>query len=154
MTTWGTARFWQGGAGIGACWYGGARALGLALHRAVVQSPDSGSSAFRAAGAWKGRHDAAGDRSPPRHAAMWIDAHPLQDAGEVALRVRLAAEACASTVLDQAGRALGAAAFCRDARFARTAADLPVFIRQSHGERDFSALGQRLAAQGTTPWQL
>ena len=73
-------------------------------------------------------------------------AHPRHDASEVALRVRLRAETAAKAVLDTVGAALGATPFCRDARFARMAADLPVFIRQSHAERDFAALGERVMA--------
>ena len=70
------------------------------------------------------------------------------------MRARLAAEGCATTVLDEAGRALGAAAFCRNGRFARAAADLPVFVRQSHAERDFVALAERVVSTGSPPWSL
>ena len=90
-----------------------------------------------------------------RAAAVWIDAHPRDDASDVALRVRLAAEDTARQVLDEVGCALGAAAFCRDACFARMAADLPVFVRQSHAERDFAALGERIAgSSGDAGWSL
>jgi hypothetical protein len=37
---------------------------------------------------------------------------------------------------------------CRNARFARALADLPVFLRQSHAERDLAALGELVAAAG------
>ncbi|RYF45730.1 MAG: acyl-CoA dehydrogenase, partial [Comamonadaceae bacterium] len=57
-------------------------------------------------------------------------------------RLRAAAEQCATTVLDHAGRALGASPLCREPAFARLFADLPVFIRQSHAERDLAALGE------------
>ena len=77
------------------------------------------------------------------------------DASAVALRVRLAAEATATRVLDETGRALGATPFCRDPRFARMAADLPVFLRQSHAERDCAALGERVLAHQEGPaWPL
>ena len=90
-----------------------------------------------------------------REGAQWIDAHPSADAGLVAVRLRLAAEDCARCVLDEVGRALGAAPFCRNARFARAAADLPVFIRQSHAERDFASVGERLVKQpGEGLWKL
>jgi len=52
------------------------------------------------------------------------------------------------------GRALGATPFCRDPHFARLAADLPVFIRQSHAERDLAHLGQRVSASATEDWSL
>jgi hypothetical protein len=86
-----------------------------------------------------------------REAAAWIDAHPTDDASAQTLRVRQAAEGGARLVLDEVGRALGATPFCRDARFARAAADLPVFIRQSHAERDFAGLGDRLAERAREP---
>ena len=43
------------------------------------------------------------------------------------------------------GRALGPGPMCKDAAMARRFADLPVFMRQSHAERDQEALGRRLA---------
>jgi len=52
------------------------------------------------------------------------------------------------------GRAMGATPFCRDARFARLAADLPVFLRQSHAERDLAELGRLVTAQDDPGWQL
>lgn len=126
----------------------------MALHRAVEQSPAAGRNAFRLAGLGKVDLSLRATAALLRDAAQWIDAHPHQDASEVALPVRLAAEACAKTVLDEAGRALRAAPFCRDARFARMAADLPVFIRQSHAERGFCALGERVASSASGPWPL
>ena len=39
-------------------------------------------------------------------------------------------------------------------RFARTAADLPVFVRQSHAERDFVALAERAISREGSPWTL
>ena len=41
--------FWQGGAGIAACWYGGAVALGSALHRSLMRAGESERRAFRLA---------------------------------------------------------------------------------------------------------
>ena len=158
--------FWQGGAGIAACWYGGAVGLGLALHEALAAMPAASRSPYKMAALGKVDMALHSTALLLRDAARWIDVNPLGDASSMALRVRLAAEACAKTVLDEAGRALGAAAFCRNARFARAAADLPVFIRQSHGERDFAALADRLFDQsshrlihrvtedGAAPWQL
>ena len=137
--------FWQGGAGIAACWYGGARALGVALRSSVAHTTNATRRLFGAVAV--GRVDVALHSTAAllREAAEWIDAHPLADASKVALRARLAAESCARVLLDEAGRALGAAAYCRDPHFARMAADLPVYVRQSHAERDFAALGEQVA---------
>jgi heme oxygenase len=43
---------------------------------------------------------------------------------------------------------------CRDARFARAMADLPVFLRQSHAERDLAALGEQIMDAEAFPWTL
>ncbi|RYX92780.1 MAG: acyl-CoA dehydrogenase [Comamonadaceae bacterium] len=134
--------FWQGGAGIAACWWGGARALASALHAASNGKPDP----FRLSALGKIDLALAQTAAVLREAAAWIDANPQADASAVATRARLSAEAAARVVLDEAGRSLGAGPFCRDADFARMAADLPVFVRQSHAERDFAFLGGKIAA--------
>jgi alkylation response protein AidB-like acyl-CoA dehydrogenase len=146
--------FWHGGAGIAACWYGGALSLGRALQEMVKQTPAAFRSPFQMASLGKVDLTLHSTALLLREAAQWIDAHPLDNAQAVALRVRLAAEECAHRVLDEAGRALGPTAYCRDAKFARAAADLPVFIRQSHGERDFAALGQTAIDQIPPRWNL
>jgi len=152
--------FWHGGAGIAACWYGGARALAAALRGQPVAGPSpsaaaaSGQHPFRLAALGKVELALHATAAVLREAASWIDDNPRQDASRVALRARLQAEACAKTVLDEAGRSLGAAAFCRDARFARAATDLPVFIRQTHAEHDFAALGERVGCSRADPWLL
>lgn len=148
--------FWHGGAGIAACWYGGAVVLGTALHQALQALAPAARGAFKLAALGKVDLALHSTAAVLRDAAQWIDDNPLADASVVALRARLAAEACAKCVLDEAGRALGAAAFCRNAQFARAAADLPVFVRQSHAERDFAALAGGVLSNGDggTPWLL
>ncbi|MGK5080852.1 acyl-CoA dehydrogenase [Janthinobacterium sp. HLX7-2] len=143
--------FWHGGAGIAAAWYGAACAIASHLHaRAQQAAPDPVrlaqlgqiDCALRAAGALL------------REAAAEIDRHPQRDAMGLALRVRLAVEDTATLVLHQATRALGAGPLCRDAQFARLAADLPVFLRQSHAERDQALLGSIIAGAEEHPWSL
>ena len=149
--------FWHGGAGIAACWYGGALALAQTLRHALSgqgKSADTSANALRAIAL--GRVDVALQQTAVllRHAAFWIDQHPHDDARPVALRLRLSAEHCAAKVLQQVGQALGAGPFCRDARFAHMAADLPVFLRQSGADRDLKALGQWVAMTGDDTWNL
>ena len=146
--------FWQGGAGIAACWYGGALAIAQSLRSALLHGAPAARGPFRLAAL--GRVDVALQATAAllRQSAGWIDANPAADASAVALRVRLAAEQCATRVLVEVGRTLGATPFCRDASFARAAADLPVFIRQSHAERDLAALGERTLDPVTAPWPL
>lgn len=143
--------FWHGGAGIAAAWYGAACAIASQLHaRAQHAAPDPVrlaqlgqiDCALRAAGALL------------REGAAEIDRHPQRDAMGLALRLRLAVEDAATLVLHLATRALGAGPLCRDARFARLAADLPVFLRQSHAERDQAVLGGIVAGAEDHPWAL
>ena len=146
------AGFWHGGAGIAACWYGAAQALADHLHAAVREQAAADPHRL----AHLGHVDIAmeGAAALLRETAAAIDADPYADASTPALRVRLSVESAASTVLQQVTRALGAGPLCRDAAFARMAADLPVFLRQSHAERDLAALGAMLAKQEHSPWLL
>jgi alkylation response protein AidB-like acyl-CoA dehydrogenase len=148
------AGFWHGGAGVAACWYGGAKALAESLRQSLVKAGLTSAHPFRLAALGKVELALAQTAALLREAAAWIDANPQHDASAVALRVRLAAEQCAAGVLGECGRALGAAAYCLDEGFARRAADLPVFIRQSHGERDFAALGEKVAPHAQAQWTL
>jgi hypothetical protein len=142
--------FWQGGAGIAACWFGGARTLGEKLHARARHGGDAHLLAHL------GAVDAAltAGRAALVEAARWIDAHPRDDARRIAWRSRAVIEDVVETVIRHAGRALGAGPYCRDPVFARRLADLPVFLRQSHAERDLEALGRTLAENADTDWEL
>ena len=77
-------------------------------------------------------------------AADEIDSDPLdrKDAGaRRALRVRTLIEAVATEVLERVGRALGAGPLGHDGDHARQVADLTVYLRQHHAERDLEQLG-------------
>ncbi|MGF6967687.1 hypothetical protein OKW43_004715 [Paraburkholderia sp. WC7.3g] len=140
------AGFWHGGAGIAACWYGAAAQIGRTLRDACARRADAHRLAHL------GATDVALQSAAAvlRETAAWIDAQPSADAQMRVLRARLVVEQAASAVIDHATRALGAGPLCRNARFARALADLPVFLRQSHAERDLAALGERLVASVDT----
>lgn len=150
--------FWHGGAGIAACWYGAAAQIGRSLRDACAQRADPHRLAHL--GAVEVALQAAA--AVLRETAAFIDANPLVDAQREATRARLVVEEAASTVMHHATRALGAGPLCRDARFARALADLPVFLRQSHAERDLASLGEMLVSaggdgvslNGGAPWTL
>ena len=137
------AGFWHGGGGVAACWYGGAlgaaRVL-LAAARATPRDPH--------ALAHLGAVDAilAGLAAHLSVAAHQIDADPKGPGAQLrAVRLRARVEAGASEVLDRVGRALGAGPLCLDRVHAQRAADLPVYLRQSHAERDLAGLGELAA---------
>lgn len=142
--------FWHGGAGIAACWFGGAQAISRMTRDMHGHSPDPHWLAHL------GAIDVAmcSARAVLREAAAWIDRHPRADARGVAVRARLAVERCADDVITHAGRAVGAGPLCRGRRFAQAMADLPVFMRQSHAERDLAALGQWVIDAEAPAWTL
>ncbi|MCZ2495207.1 acyl-CoA dehydrogenase [Xylophilus sp. Kf1] len=147
-----TARpgFWQGGIGVAACWFGGAAGLARMTRAACAGTQDPHRLAHL------GAIDVAlaGAAALMREAAAAIDAAPAEAVPTLALRVRLAVESAAEAVLRHATRAVGAGPLCRDARFARMAADLPVYLRQSHAERDLAALGKTAVSPEPSPWIL
>nr|WP_314539264.1 acyl-CoA dehydrogenase family protein [uncultured Massilia sp.] len=146
----GRAGFWHGGAGVAACWFGATCALAEALRVRVAAQADP----HRLAQLGEVTVALQGCAALMREAAAIIDRAPAADAMALALSVRLSVEAAATLVLAQAGRALGPGPMCKDPRIARLFADLPVFIRQSHAERDQEALGRVVAAAGESPWAL
>ncbi|RON80950.1 acyl-CoA dehydrogenase family protein [Pseudomonas fluorescens] len=142
--------FWQGGIGIAACWYGAARQIADALRNQCEQRPEP--HALAHLGAVDSALQAAADVL--RFSALHIDAHPEDNAELLARRARAVVEQSAEQVMREAGRALGAGPFCKDRHFARLSADLPVFLRQSHAERDLAALGQLVAGHSAEAWAL
>jgi alkylation response protein AidB-like acyl-CoA dehydrogenase len=136
--------FAHGGAGVAACWYGGARAVGLTLRAAAER--EVGPHALAHLGAVDVALHTA--RTALEAAAAEIDADPEdhQDGGRLrALRVRALIEAVATEVMHRVGRALGAGPLCRDEAHSRRVADLTVYLRQHHAERNLAELGALVA---------
>ena len=59
---------------------------------------------------------------------------------------------CAAEVATRVGRALGPAPYATDAAHAQRVADLEVYIRQDHAERDLATLGELV--HDTDDWSL
>lgn len=144
------AGFWHGGAGIAACWYGAAQVIAEALRSHCTRSDEVHALAHL------GAVDAAlyAAAASLHTCAAWIDANPAVNAELPVRRARAVCEDAAETVLRHTGRALGAAPYCRDERLARRLADLPVFLRQSHAERDLTEQGRQAAAEPAGSWVL
>jgi hypothetical protein len=82
-------------------------------------------------------------------AAAEVDADPLNRKGSaelIARRVRAVVETAVDQVINRTARALGPGPLCQDADHAQRVADLTIYVRQSHAERDLEQLG-RLAGQ-------
>lgn len=129
--------FWHGAMGVAACWLGGAQAVAAPLYEAAADPH---------ALAHLGAVDAAivACDATIQWAAGVVDSDPHDGAGDAertARRVRAVAEAAVGEAITRTGRALGPAPLCQDADHARRVADLTVYVRQSHAERDLERLG-------------
>jgi len=143
--------FAHGGAGVAACWYGGARAVGGTLLAAAAQR-DVGPHALAHLGAVDIALSTA--KTALDRAAAEIDADPDDRGGggwRRALRVRALVEATCTEVMNRVGRALGAGPLGHDEAHSRRVADLTVYIRQHHAERNLAELG-KLVADGGASW--
>ncbi len=133
--------FWHGAIGVSACWLGGARAVAAPLYeRATHDRVDAHALAHL------GAVDAAltAGEAMLLWAAAEIDADPENRKGSaelVARRTRAVVETGVDEAIGRTARALGPAPLCQDAQHAQRVADLSIYIRQSHAERDLEQLG-------------
>lgn len=134
--------FWHGAIGVAACWLGGARRVADPLYRcAGSQSADAYSLAHLGA---VDAALAAGDAILAAAAAQ-VDSDPFDRSGTAQLlarRVRTVVEHAVDEAITRTGRALGPGPLCQDGRHAQRVADLSIYIRQSHAERDLAELGR------------
>jgi hypothetical protein len=146
------AGFHHGAAGVAACWYGAATGIAEVVRETLLHSPGDPHALAHLGAIDVALAQAA---SVLRATAEAIDAHPARPCREAVRRARLAVEAVVEKILWHAPRAVGPSPMCRNARFARLLADLPVFIRQSHAERDLAAHGRALLERdGDGLWTL
>ena len=139
--------FWHGAAGVSACWLGAARAVAAPLYRAVAKQNSDGHGDPHAA-AHLGAVDAAlaAAQALLASTADQVDAAPYSDRGEVAARrLRAVVEVAVDEAIGRTARALGPAPLALDATHASRVADLTMYIRQSHAEKDLAALGALVA---------
>ena len=140
--------FAHGGAGVAACWYGGARGVGWTLLAAAAER-DIGPHALAHLGAVDIALGTA--KTVLGQAADEIDADPddREDGARLrALRVRALVEATATEVMLRVGRALGAGPLGHDEAHSRRVADLTVYLRQHQAERNLAELGALVAESG------
>jgi len=136
------AGFWHGGVGVAACWLGGALGCARMLHERFDRAPCDDHAAAHVGAVAAACHAM---QALLASAATDIDRDPLDAAGaarERALLVRSSIEHGCEQVVSHTGRATGSSALVFDAQHARRAADLPVYLRQHHAERDLAVLGR------------
>lgn len=137
--------FAWGGMGVAACWHGGAAGLQATL---VAKSAER-------SGELSALH--VGIVAAVMHAseAVLATAAKLIDDGraggaagqELGLRVRAVVADAAERAVRQVGHALGPAPLAFDEEHARRVADLELYVRQHHAERDLSELGELMVTR-------
>ena len=143
--------FAWGGIGVAAIWHGGAVGVARRLHAQGRQRQLDQVGQMHL-----GRVDAALHRSRAsldEAARLVDDGHATGgDGARLALRVRQVVRDAAGEVLTAAAHALGPAPLTGEELHARRVADLFVYLRQEHAERDEAALGRGLADLEAPPW--
>ncbi|TFD52737.1 acyl-CoA dehydrogenase [Cryobacterium frigoriphilum] len=154
--------FAWGGIGVAACWFGGAvglaRQLYAAEHRPPNHAPDQ--VALAHLGAIDVLLSACATTLAQAAAAIDSGAATGVDGARLAARVRGLVARTVDEVICRVGHALGPTPLAFDARHAQRVADLQLYVRQHHAERDDAALGRLLlatrghSAEGDagTPW--
>jgi alkylation response protein AidB-like acyl-CoA dehydrogenase len=141
--------FAWGGIGVAAVWYGAGVGLARRLWRQAAERDLDQVGQLHL-----GQVDAALTAA----ASVLLAAAEAVDTGTVggeagaltALRVRQVVADAAETVLHAADHALGPAPLTTEDEHAARVADLRVYLRQHHGERDTAALGRLVG--GASPW--
>lgn len=133
-----------GGGGVAAVWWGGAAGL---LERAAAHLPaEPNAHQLAHLGELHALLEAA-DALLSRVATA-IDAQPTGHHGLAVARVRSVVERVVREVVDRVPRMLGAGPLSGDAALATMLADLALYVRQHHGERDHAALGTLVLPAG------
>jgi alkylation response protein AidB-like acyl-CoA dehydrogenase len=138
--------FWAGACGPASCWAGGA--IGL-LDFAMAQRRDDPHTLAHlgamAADGWA-------LRAYLETAGAEIDAHPEEAKAHcvTALTMRHLVEQAATDILRRIARAYGPAPMAMDVAVSRRYAELDLYLRQSHAERDLEALGRKMIARRTS----
>ncbi len=142
--------FWHGALAVAVCWYGGAVGLARTLLR-EGERRTLDDHALAHLGAIDAALSALADGFGVAAEEIDLDPRDTANVGEVrALELRANAERTALDVLERVGRALGPRPLCHDARHANLAADLGVYVRQSHADADLARLATAVLAKGAS----
>lgn len=143
--------FAWGGIGVAAVWFGGAVGIARRLVASAASRPPD-QVALMHLGAVDAQLHAA--RCVLERAGTAVDAGELAGVAgwQAALRVREVVALAAEDVLRRAAHGLGPGPLATDEEHARRVADLELYLRQWHAERDQAALGQELTRHGATAW--
>jgi alkylation response protein AidB-like acyl-CoA dehydrogenase len=137
--------FALGGAGVAAVWLGGVAGVLDSVIELLLDASTVDDHQYAHLGAL---HTALRTTEAQlAAAARSIDvAEPTTDHAVLVKTCKSAAERAAWETLDRVPRITGPTPLCRDRRFAQRLADLQVYVRQHHAERDLAALGRMVLA--------
>ncbi len=141
--------FAYGGIGVAAVWYGATVAIGRRVSAAAHTRPPDQIGLMHL-----GAIDTAlaTARNALATAARAVDGGRARgpEGSFLALRTRQAVFDAAETVLRRADHALGPGPLVTEEEHAARVADLHLYLRQHHGERDLATLGREIAERD--PW--
>ncbi|PRY68992.1 alkylation response protein AidB-like acyl-CoA dehydrogenase [Glaciihabitans tibetensis] len=151
------AGFSWGGIGVAACWFGGAVGVARTVFAAAVKREDPDRLLLMHLGAIDERLQSV--RRALAEAARLVDAGRAEGVpGKLlAKRVRATVADACENILQRAGHALGPALLAQNPNDSKRVADLQLYIRQHHAERDEASLGEALirdalTREETAPW--
>lgn len=143
--------FAWGGIGVAAVWLGGAVGVARALFAAARSKPEEPLRVLQL-----GAVDTALSAAITvlTGSAAVIDRGGLTsaEASLLAARVRAVVAEAVDQTLTRVGHTLGPAPLALDAEHARRVADLQLYVRQHHAERDLLSLGSMLVGNEWSPW--
>lgn len=134
--------FAWGGAGVAACWYGGAVDLARTLAASVAKRPEAELLLMHLGDV--AEHLAAARSALAAVAAEIADGRPTKLA---TARLRATVARTVERVLRASAHALGPAPLALDAEHVKRVADLELYVRQHHAERDLVSIGRQVLAQ-------
>jgi alkylation response protein AidB-like acyl-CoA dehydrogenase len=140
--------FAWGGMSVAACWFGGAVGVGRRLLESARRRSSDDPLQLMHLGAVDAR--LAESRTVLADAASQLDGGGSRSDDLLAQRVRATVARTCEEVLQQVGHALGPGPLATDPAHAKRVADLGLYIRQHHAERDDVSLGRRIRDVETT----
>ncbi len=141
--------FVWGAIGVAACWYGGAVGLARTVYAAAHERGDQDIAMMHLGWVDEQLHAA---RQSLILAAEEVDTGGSLESGIQAKRVRAVVARACEDVLRSSAHLLGPGPLVLDERHAKRVADLQIYLRQHHGERDLASLGRELVARSGLPW--
>jgi alkylation response protein AidB-like acyl-CoA dehydrogenase len=144
--------FAWGGVSVAACWFGGAVGLARKLFAAIESRSEPDAIALMHLGAVDAQLQSA--RRALDEAARMIDGGEATSVvgNLLAKRVRATVVRAAEETITRVGHCLGPAPLAQSDEHAKRVADLDLYIKQHHAEKDDASLGSALLRDRSLPW--